>query len=367
MKISSTLSGYLARTYLLNFTLFLLAMLAMIYLFDAIELGRRASKVSGHASLGLILEMALLQLPKEGQTLLPFAVLYSGMFTFWQMTRRYELIVVRATGFSFWQFLAPIMGVAIVAGILHMTVINPVSSVMVSKYEQMERKYFQRGDNAEIALFKEGLWLRQAMSDGGYVIIYSPKLSRHGWTLQTPMAVFFSKDNEFVRRVDAKEARLDRDHWTFENATLQDPKSPILKDEYLIPTSLTRADVEDSFTSPTAMSFWRLPSHIQTLDDTGFDSSRLRVYYQSLLAQPLLFAAMILLAATVSLRPPRVTSGALALVVSGVFMGFVIFFLSSFLQALGSSQQIPVMLSAWAPPLVSFMLGLSAMMSLEDG
>ncbi len=77
-------------------------------------------------------------------------------------------------------------------------------------------------------------------------------------------------------------------------------------------------------------------------------------------------AVMVLLAATVSLRPPR-SQGTFGLIVSGVVIGFLVFFLSSFLQAMGSSQQIPVLLAAWSPAIVTLFLGLAVMLSLEDG
>jgi len=51
----------------------------------------------------------------------------------------------------------------------------------------------------------------------------------------------------------------------------------------------------------------------------------------------------------------------------GVFTGFVVFFISSYLQALGSSNQIPPILAAWSPAIVCFLYGLTAMINLEDG
>ncbi|HBR69360.1 MAG TPA: LPS export ABC transporter permease LptG, partial [Rhodospirillaceae bacterium] len=114
------------------------------------------------------------------------------------------------------------------------------------------------------------------------------------------------------------------------------------------------------------MSFWRLPGYIQTLEETGFDATRLRVYYQNLLSQPLMFVAMILLAATVSMRLPRFQGGAIMFGL-GVFIGFLVFFTSSFLQALGASGQIPAMLAAWSPALICFLSGVGVMMNLEDG
>ena len=80
----------------------------------------------------------------------------------------------------------------------------------------------------------------------------------------------------------------------------------------------------------------------------------------------LFIAAMVLLAACVSLRPPR-QRGTMLLVGIGITAGFIVFFVGSFLQALGASHQIPVFLAAWAPTLITFLLGLSVMLTLEDG
>ena len=102
------------------------------------------------------------------------------------------------------------------------------------------------------------------------------------------------------------------------------------------------------------------------MEATGFDTTQMKIHYQTLLAQPLLFVAMILLAATVSLRPPR-AGGTMALIASGVFTGFIVFFVASFLQALGSSHQIPVFLAAWSPALIAFLLGIAAILNIEDG
>lgn len=365
MKISSTLSRYLARTYFFNMIFMLLALLAIIYLFDTVEMIRRTSKIPDFP-LTMILQMSFLKLPEAGQVLLPFAILFSAMLTFWQLTRRYELIVVRAAGFSFWQFLTPVVAVAVTAGFLHVAIINPFSALLLSRYEHLETMYLDREHNNQIALFKEGLWLRQA-TNNGYVILHADKIEQANWKLRNVMALFFLEDDEFVKRVDAPQAKLDRGQWVLTDAKIynienQTSETPL----YILPTDLTGSDIEDSFSSAESMSFWRLPGHIRTLEETGFDASRLKVYYHNLLSQPLMFAAMILLAAAVSMRPPRIKGGAGYFAV-GVFTGFVIFFMSSFLQALGVSHQIPVVLAAWSPALIAFMLGLSVMMNLEDG
>ena len=77
-------------------------------------------------------------------------------------------------------------------------------------------------------------------------------------------------------------------------------------------------------------------------------------------------AAIILLAASFSLRPQR--RGRVGLVIlSGVLTGFLLYFLSNFVFALGLSAEIPIVLAAWTPAGVTLMLGIATLLHLEDG
>jgi len=370
MKITATLTRYLAKTYFLNMLFLLLGLLMIVYLFDTVELIRRGSKFDD-VPLGLILQMGLLKLPEVGQVLFPFAVLFSAMFTFWQLTKRSELVVVRAAGFSVWQFLTPVILVAVFLGFLQMAVINPVGALLVGEFERLESRFLDRKDS-EIAIFREGLWLRQTIDEkggeeDGYIIFKASRVSQPDWTLKGVSVLFFNSNDMFFQRIEADSANLVPGQWVLKDAHLFDDEQDGLNLEtYNIDTQLSISDIEESFSSPETMSFWRLPAHIQTLEETGFDAARLKIHYHNLLSQPLMFAAMILLAATVSMRPPRFRGGT-ALIGFGIFIGFVVFFASSFLQALGASGQIPVIMAAWSPSVTAFLLGLSVLMNLEDG
>ena len=371
MSLSWTFSRYIARLYFVNTVFLLFALMGVVYLFDTVELTRRASKFDD-VPLTLVLRMGIFKLPEVLQILFPFAILFGAMFTFWQLNRRQELVVVRSAGLSVWQFLAPVLLVGIFIGIFQVGVLNPIGALLFSKFEQLETVHLDRKKN-QIAIFKEGLWLRQTVDLGpeynepGYVILHAEKINTVDWKLIDVSSIFFDKGDNFVSRLDAPSATLANGHWVFETPNLHHSQNGAFDlPRYEIPTQLTIQDVEDSFASPETISFWHLPGYISILETTGFDVSSLRVYYHNLLSQPLFYVAMILLAAIVSMRPPRQRQG-LLLFGSGVFIGFVVFFLSSFLQALGASQQIPPLLAAWLPSLICFMLGISAIINLEDG
>ena len=358
------LSFYLMRAYLMNFAMLLVGLLAIIYLFDTVELLRRAAKI-GDIPISFTLLLGLYKLPEVGQLVFPFAVLFSAMLTFWQLARRHELVIFRSSGLSVWQFLTPVILSALLIGCLSVFAINPLGSLLLSKYKTLENDYLERKSSL-VTLSEQGLWLRQEYEEGT-AILHSAKIKMPEWALEQVMVIFFSPQNDFIRRIDAPRAVLSEGQWSFEQAVSNAPgKIPEKNDFLSIMTDLTTYDLEKSFSAPETISFWKMPAYIQMLEQTGFDAGRIKIHYQSLLAQPLLFVAMVLLAASVSLRPPRLR-GAAVLIVSGIFIGFFVFFSSSFLQALGASGQIPVIIAAWFPALIAFLMGITAMMVLEDG
>jgi len=359
-----TLSWYFARQYGLNFLMLLCGLLAIIYIFDMIELLRRVSD-KDNVSLSLVLKMGIYKLPEVGQLIFPFAILFSAMWTFWQLTRKHELVIVRAAGLSVWQFILPIVLTGFVIGLLSVMAINPLGAIFVSKFERLEAQYISKKSSA-ISLSEQGLWLRQNYEDG-QAILHADKIIMPYWTLSDVTVFFFSENNDFIKRIDSSRVFLDDQNWNFKYAVSNTPgQLPQTADDVKIPTELTIADLEGSFSSPETISFWRLPEYINIMEDTGFDSTPLKIHFQNLLAQPLLFIAMILLAASVSLRPQRLR-GTSILVFSGILIGFLVFFTSSFLQALGGSAQIPIFIASWFPAIISLLLGVGAMMVLEDG
>jgi lipopolysaccharide export system permease protein len=364
MTFSSTLNRYLARSYLFNFLFMLGILLGLIYVIDTLELLRRASKQDG-IGLSMVLEMGMLKLPQEAQTLLPFAIEFAAMFTFWRLNRRSELVVMRSAGFSVWQLLAPVFGVAVVIGVFYLSLLNPIGAAMQARYEMLEdRLIFHR--TSSVTLLKEGLWLRQDAGDN-HIILHADKIDLPAWVLHGVIAIYFGADDTYKQRLDAPRARLESGQWILEDARASAPRQEA-KDiaQLSIPTDLTSRQIEESFSSPSTVSFWALPGFIETLEQTGFDATELKIYFNILLAQPLMFAAMILLAAAVSLRPPRFR-GVFAMILAGVIAGFVVFFSASFLQALGVSHQIPVLAAAWTPPLVAALIGVAVVLNFEDG
>ena len=364
MRLSRTLSIYIGRQFLYWFACVFHALLALTFVFDLVELLRR---IAGRqqAGLGIVIQLALFKLPTMAQMLLPFAVLFSTMMTYWRLTRSQELVVARAAGVSVWQFLLPALAAALLIGTFRTTLFNPVASVLTQRYEQIEAQVF-RGRTSLLAVSESGLWLRQ-MSDRGQSIMHAQGVSQQHMELLDATVFLYEGLDKYSGRIDAASARLEEGSWLLRDALVSMGDRPPVREPIMrISTDLTIETIQDSFAAPETMSFWELPAFIEVLEKAGFSAARHRLHLHGLLAAPLMLCAMVLIAATFSLRMVR-RGGTLAVAGAGIFAGFLVYFASDVIFALGLSGRLPVELAAWTPASVSTLLGLAMLLHLEDG
>lgn len=362
--LAPTLLVYIARTFVSRFLVLLGGIVAIVLLVTTIDqLDQLSSRAD--ASLLAAFEMALLKLPQLSQEVMPFVILFTGMATFWRMTRTNELVVARAAGVSVWQLLTPAVALALAVGILTTTVINPMSSVLLRRFEQLEAQY-SGGEGSSFQVSQTGLWLRQANEDGR-AVIHAQRVRQEDMTLYDVIVFRFSESNTFASRVDADRARLAEGEWVLTDVLVSAPGRDERPRETLrLPTELTPDKIYNSFQPPETISFWRLPEFIALLENAGFAAEPHRLQFHRLLAKPLLFVGMVLLAAIFSLRQHR-RGGVAVTIALGVLTGFSVFVVSNLVFALGLAGTLPVAIAAWTPAVIILMLGVASLLHLEDG
>lgn len=365
LRLSGTLTNYIGRQFVFWFASFFFGLVGIIYLVSLVDLLDRAANKEA-AGLGLVLQLAFLKLPNLSQEVMPFTILFAGIATFWRLTRSNELVVARAAGISVWQFLLPVLGISTVIGILTFSVLNPLSAVLLSKFDRLENRYLRHNSNSTLLNQQGELWLRQADEQGQSVILVEG-LAEDNETLVDVMIFRISEAGRFKQRIQAKRAQMREGFWRlYDVVTLSRDSERSSRDVMDFSTELSLSKIQERFGGPETVSFWNLPSFIESLRAAGFNEQRHRLEFHRLLSIPVLLAAMILLAATFSLRPQR--RGRVGLVIlSGVATGFLMYFLSNLVFALGLSGKIPVVLAGWTPAAVTLMLGVAMLLHLEDG
>jgi lipopolysaccharide export system permease protein len=359
-----TLRRYVARRFLFSMLGAFVVCACLIFMIDMIEL-LRLSRRATDLSMRTLFWIGLLRLPAFTELLLAFAVLVGSIGALLSLNRRSELIIMRSSGMSVWQFLRPGIVVTFILGVLAVTLFNPLAASARFESERLVAEIF----GVEAGLFAskgEGSWLRQDGADGQSVV-HARAVSEQGLVLTGVMAFVFDPEGRFIERLDAERATLQDGFWELQRTTVSRPKrEPEVFSTYAISTHLTRERVGDALGSEIAVSFWQLPELIEVSERAGLSASKYRMQQAILLARPALLIAMVVLAATVSLRSFR-SGGIQTMVMFGLIGGIGLFLLAEVSRQIGASGLISPGLAVWVPIGVSLLVSLTVLLHQEDG
>jgi lipopolysaccharide export system permease protein len=364
MSWSWTLYRYLALQFLLGVVLVYAVFLLMAFSVDIVDLFNRTG---GHGvSTAVVVGMAVLQLPDLGQKMMPFAILGGGVLTFVRLSRSQELVAARAAGVSAWDILLPPLAVAVGLGIVAVTLFTPVSARMFAEFAGLEARYIKNEPSA-LSVSENGLWLRQG-DEKSQSVIHALRVADQGQHLEDVLVFLYGGNDNFTGRIDARAAQLGDHVWALTDAWVSgaDGKPPLHRDVYNLPTTLTPDQIQESFAAPDTMSFWELPGYIRSAQAAGFNATRYRLWLYTLYAWPALFAAMVFMAASFSLRIAR-EGGTAKVVLLSVACGFGVYFFSDLTRVLGMNGAVPVPLAATAPAIASILIGMTLLFNQEDG
>jgi lipopolysaccharide export system permease protein len=359
-----TLARYFGLRFLTTVLVVFAGIFALVTLIDYIEMMRRASDIP-NVSVALVAKTSFYRVPQVVERILPFCVLIAAMSCYLNLSRRLELIVARSAGVSAWQFVAPALVVAFALGVLATAIYNPISALLQERSKRFEAELFGQTFNA---LSRSGgtFWISQR-TDEGQAIINAVASRDQGINLNGVSVYTFDSDGRFKQRIEARAAVLEPGVWLLRDARVYAlGVLPARQTEYRLRTGLTPEQVRESFATPETVPFWELPQYIKIAEHAGLIAAGYRLQFQKLLARPFLLAAMVLLAAAVSLRFFRF-GGVQKMVLSGVAAGFLLYVLSKVTEDLSKAELMHPVAAAWLPALVGGVTGFIALLYQEDG
>ncbi|HJQ56230.1 MAG TPA: LPS export ABC transporter permease LptG [Vineibacter sp.] len=340
---------------------------AVIVLVQFVDLSRQVG-VRTDVGPSQLFGLTLLRAPSVIQILLPFVFLFGVIAAYVGLNRKSELVAMRAAGVSAWRFILPAGFAAFVTGVLAVGALNPVAAGLNARFEidraRMMENYLPGAP--------KDIWLRQGDEINQIVIHATARDMDEGVVRLRGVSLFIYQKNAagqpmFKRRIEAAEARLMPGFWQLRDVREASAgENSVHSDTLSIRSALDPEAAMEHFASPDAIAFWRLPAAIRLTEQAGFSASGYRLRYQQLLATPILFAAMAVLAAAFSLRLARL-GGLAGLAGAGVALGFIVFFFNQFAGALAKGDIIPLFAAAWAPPIVALLSGLTLLCYTEDG
>ncbi len=364
--ITNTLSQYIFKHALKAIVATFVLCLVLATIADFLGIARRVRDGMDIDVQGMI-AVAMLRAPLFAEQIIPFAVLFGAMASLLTLSKRHELVVARSVGVSAWQFLAPVLALAVLTGVMTVAIYNPSSTALFEKSLAVEDALYAKR-NQTPAPAQNSRWV-YSNSDTGATILNAGYIHRTQPILYRVTAYSYDARGQFVRLIEARKAVFENGKLVFHAGTTLRPGINAAAQGFsrlTLATHLSLPDLNKHLLDAKTLSVWGMSAAISEGEALGVSVNKLRMAYQNLLARPLLLVSMIFIAATVSLRLFRL-GGIRRFLTLGSFAGFALYIVTQLASDLGEAGLVSPVLAAWVPPFSALFLGTTVLLYQEDG
>ncbi len=356
------LDEYVMGSFLRNFALVLVSITGLFLIFTFFELV--GDIVRYHILFVTVGDYLLNLIPFVIYNMTPLCSLVAVLITFGALSRSSELTAMKATGVSLYRMVAPILVIAAILAAslfafdeLYLPQANRRQEALLSTIKGKPAQTFLRPDRKWIS--------GQTNGAGDPTRIFYYQFFDPDKNVFANLTVFEFQPGTFAlnRRIFASSAHWDPqtsrwildDGWqrSFQSETVSSFSTfsvatfPEIREQPAYFKKEERPSQE--------MSYDELTRYINDLQQSGFDTTRLRVQLSRKLAYPLVTLVMAIIAVPFALSTGK--RGNIAGLGTAIGVAIAYYIIANIFENLGDVASLPAMLAAWSPDLLFAMVG----------
>ena len=296
--------------------------------------------------------LSLLFVPSLLNYFFPFVILLSGIWFFLKIKKTDELTAMNVSGMSNLSVIIIPSILSIILGIFFVTALNPITSLLVKKYEAVKGNYEKEQDYLATVTVN-GIWIKERGLKANYMIRAS-HLEKEN--LMEVTIYEFDKDNNFTRRIEADSANITSLKWILKNIKVINSEGIMLTEPIKDPFYFSMYDIKkikSLYSNLDTISFWDLEHEINLLKQRGYSTREMQVKLHRSLAFPFFLLSMVLLSSVFTLGTTFKENN-WTYVFLTITASVLIFFFNDFSAALGKTDKLPIELSVWMPIAIIF-------------
>lgn len=355
------LDQYVLREFLKMFVTILLGFVLMMLIFTFFELV--GDILRNHVALSLVGDYLIHLAPSMIYQITPLSVLIAALVTFGILHRNSELTAMKATGVSLYRLVVPVFVIA--AALAVSLFAFDQSYLPQANREQEALRNTIKGRPPQTTLHPDQKWIvgEPGPNNEASIFYYQFFDPDQNAFANLTLFEFDAKTFAIQRRIYAERVLWDENThaWLFENGwersfsgASQTSYRAFLKASFPEITEQPGYFKKENLQSQE-MNFSQLRRYIDDLQQSGFDTMRLRVELYHKIAYPLVTLVMAVLAIPFALSMGR--RGSLTGVATAIGIAVGYWVVAGLFDAMGSVNYLPAALAAWSPDILFGLMG----------
>lgn len=376
---SKTLNFYLLKLCFASFLVISLIIAALLFISNIFDVLQKFKSL--YLPSHLFWKLSIYKIPYLLSELSPLVSFISSLFFLQKMTKNNEFLIILVSGVQSWKiFLIPII-TSFLLGIFTVAALSPIGAYGLMKYEHLEAKLTKKKQTG-VTITKNGISffeqyksinnLQKHTSSTNFGsnyhynrIIHAKSISVPSNQLHDVIILFIDQENQFIKRIDSKIAKIQDNQIILYNTRLFDSYGSYKLEEIKLPTHLSMDNFTDSFMPPETFSIWNIQTTISKFLKSGLPVLHYKIYYYKQLFRPLMMIATAMIACCFVTLNNRKKSQKLVFA-SALIIGFAIYSIIEISSKLLAYNQFDPILSILLPIILVILISNFIILHLHE-
>jgi len=232
------------------------------------------------------------------------------------------------------------------------------------KYIYSDLKNNLSSDNRYLAMVNEnGLWIKDEINNK--ILITKANKVNDNYILGVIINEF-NKDYDLARTIQSDKVDINSSTWKITNSTIiKDNVTSKISEDIFINTNFDDDKIKSIFSDIVTLDLIKLYNLKKDYDKLGYSSNEIELQIYKLYSMPFTYAIFSLLSSIIMLNFNRNTNF-ITLVLSGILLSVVMYYMFFIFNSLGNNGTIPVIVSAFFPIVIIFIISLIGLVNINE-
>ncbi len=344
--------NYLTKLFLKNILTIIIVFIFLSFFLNIFEEIKYFENKESNIYYPIIL--TILNIPSIIFEILPFVFLLGVMFFFISLYEKDEIDLLISNGVDNLKITIIITIVSLVLGVVLIVFYYSFSANLKSLYLNTKYKYSNTSDHLAV-VNEDGLWIKEKSADNRHIFIINAK-SYNINSLEKLEITKLNLNYNLVNTIVAERADIKSKDWALKDVKIySNNKKTEFYESFNYLSSFNEEIISNLYSNLNSLNIFQLIQLKDNYKSIGYSATEVSLHLNKIYSLPIYLTLTTIIGALLMFKITFIKSK-FFLVVIGVLVSVVFYYINYFSILFGKNETLPVVLSVWLPQIIMFLI-----------
>ena len=305
--------------------------------------------------------LSFLNAPSIIFDILPFIFLISTQIFFINLIDKNELEIFKYTGLNNLKIIKIISTYTFIIGLIFVIFFYNISAILKNSYLVIKNKYTD--DSKYLAVITEnGLWIKDEINNN-INIINANKIDNE-FLLEVSITQF-NKNFELIKIIQSQKVNISSNTWTIFSPNILENNLMTILDSMKFPSNFDLKKINSLFSNLSSLTIIDLYKLRESYKSLNYSLVEIDSHLYKIITYPI-YLTLITIFSSIIMFNIGYQKNSLFKIILGIFLSVIIYYINYFLNVLGTSEKIPLVISIFFPLIILSIINFASIIRINE-